>query len=146
MATFFQDLALALFSGETFRPQSFSSTGAGLTVDVSTCGNNLLNAKLEIGAVNTLTSIIVKIQASKDDSNWDDISGAVFTTVTAANATEVISFQLPTATSPTADPYKYVRAYATLTGTSVLMHCAILGLKRMPNPTAGNLYAPPTIN
>lgn len=146
MATYFNDLKNALFHAETFRPQSFTSTGAGLTVDVSTCGGNLINARLAIGAVNTLTSAVVKMQASKDDSNWDDISGAVFTTVTAANATEVISFQLPTASSTTADPYKYVRAYCTLTGTSVLLHVAVFGLKHMPNADDGYTNAPPTIN
>lgn len=143
---YINDLKNGLFHAETLRPQSFTSTGAGLTVDVSTCGANLLNARLAVGAVNTFTSLAVKMQASTDDSNWDDISGATFTTVTAANATEVISFQLPTATSATASPYKYVRAYFTLTGTSCLTHCAVFGLKHMPNPTSGYSDAPPTIN
>lgn len=140
------DLSNALFHAEGLRPQSFTSTGAGLTVDVSTLGANLINARLAVGAVNTFTSLAVKMQASTDDSNWDDISGATFTTVTAANATQVISFQLPTATSATASPYKYVRAYLTLTGTSCLAHVAILGLKHMPNPNSGYTTAPPTLN
>lgn len=146
MATYFNDLSNALFRGETIRPQSFTSTGAGLAVDVRSCGGNLLNALLSVGAVNTLTSFNVKMQASKDNSNWDDISGATFTSVTAANATEVISFQMPVAASATADPYIYARAYCTLTGTAVLAHIEIVGLKHMPNPEDGYVAAPPTIN
>lgn len=142
----FNDLSLITLHSDTLRPQTFSSTGAGVTVDVTSAGTNLLNARLTVGAVSSLTSFDVKIQASTDDSSWVDISGATFTTVSAANASEIISFQLPVASSVTANPYKYVRAYATLVGTNVTVNCAILACKRMPNPGSGYLTAPPTIN
>lgn len=148
MANSFNDLSLIAFKAETLRPQSFTSTGAGLTVDISTVGTNLVNALLSVGAVNTLTSFAVKMQASSDDSNWVDITGATFTTVTAANSLQMISFQVPPPLTTSASPYKYVRAYCTLTGTSVLAHIVILGCLRYPNATAtaSSQNAPPTIN
>jgi hypothetical protein len=148
MANSFNDLSLVTFKQDTLRPQSFTSTGAGLTVDISTIGTNLVNALLSVGAVNTFTSLAVKMQASNDDSNWVDISGATFTTVTAANNLQLISFQVPPPASATAAPYKYVRAYFTLTGTSCLTHCVILGCLRYPNATAtaSSQNSPPAIN
>ena len=146
MANSFNDLTQVAYTGVTFRPQVFSSTGAGLTVDADELGTNLLNAMLETGAVSALTSLVVKMQASTDDSGWDDIAGAVFTTVTAANAREMISFQLPTAASATDLPYKYVRAYATLTGTSIAISCTIIGNKKYPSPTLAYQNSPGVIN
>lgn len=146
MAIAFNDLSLILFEADTFRPQSLTATGAGVAVDVRSAGTNLLNARLTVGAVNTLTTFDVKMQASIDGTNFDDISGATFSTVTAANAHQVISFQLPEATSATALPYIYVRAYGTLVGTAVLVQCEVLACKRMPNPTSGYSATPPTIN
>ena len=146
MANSFNDLTVILDPGVTFRPQSFTSTGAGLTIDARDVGTNLLNARLDVGAVNTFTSLVVKMQASTDDSNWDDISGAVFTTVTAANAGETISFQIPQPASVSALPYIYVRAYATLTGTSAVIACNIYGCKRYPSPTLAYQNTAPTIN
>lgn len=142
----FNDLIQAIYTGVTFRPQSFTSTGAGLTVDARYVGTALFNARLDVGAVNTFTSLVVKMQASTDDSNWDDITGAVFTTVTAANAGEWISFQLPAPASATALPYIYVRAYATLVGTSAVIAANIYGDKRYPNPTLAYSNSSPTIN
>jgi hypothetical protein len=146
VANSFNDLSLIAFHSDTLRPQTFTSTGAGITVDVTGVGTNLLNARLTVGAVNTLTSLAVKIQASTDDSSWDDISGATFTTVTAANTSEIISFQMPTVTSVSQNPYKYVRAYATLVGTNAVLNCAIIACKKHPNPASGYKNQPPVGN
>lgn len=146
MATSFNDLTQIALAEPTFRPQSFTSTGAGLTVAVGTVGTNLLNAFLSTGAVASFTSLAVKMQASTDDSTWADISGATFTTITAANSKEMISFQLPAAASETALPYIYVRAYATLVGTSILLSCSIWADKRYPSPTLAYQNSPPAIN
>ncbi len=145
MANFVQGLAQLEFVGQSFVPQSFTSTAGGTGVLVYPVAPNLMSALMTVGAVNTLTSLVVKMQASTDNSNWDDISGAVFTTVTTATHAEIIDFQMPKAASTTADPYIYVRAFATLTGTAVLFQVAILGCKKYDG-AAGYQAAPPTIN
>lgn len=124
----------------------FSATGAGNSIDVSTVGPNRINARLSVGAVVSLTSLAVKMQSSIDDSTWVDITGATFTTVTAANgAPEMISFQLPEATSATAAPPKYVRAYGTLVGTSAAMAVSLIACHKYDG-AAGYVATRPTIN
>lgn len=147
MATSFADLKTILFAEDTLKPQTFSSTAGGTAVDVSTVASPLLTARLRVGAVDTLTSFAVKMQASRDGStDWDDISGATFTTVTAADAEEMISFQVPKAESTSVEGYKYVRAYGTLSGTSVAVTCVVMGCLRMPNAASGYANSAPTIN
>ena len=145
MANMIQGTSNVLTKQITFRPQSFTSTGAGVTCNLYPYGSNQISARLDVGAVNTLTSLAVKIQVSVDDSTWVDVSGATFTTVTAANAGETIDFFVPMASSTTASPYIYVRAYATLTGTSALISCLIEGSTKMGATNAWS-NSPPTNN
>ena len=58
---------------------------------------------------------------------------------------ETIAFQLPTATSDSGSPFRYVRGYATLVGTSVNICCQILACLRFDGG-AGYLNTPPVIN
>ena len=146
MANSFQALAQVTFKGDTLRPQSITGATNGVAVDTAAVGTNFLSALLSVGAVNTLTSLDVKIQASPDGSTgWVDISGATFTQVTAANALQVIDFQLPTAASASTTAYRYVRAVAAITGTSALAHCVVLGCNKYDGTNAFS-NAPPTIN
>lgn len=140
------DLSNALFAGDTFAPQSLTSTGNGTGVDTQTVGANLLNARLVVNDVTAFTSLDVKMQASTDNTTFVDITGATFTQVVAASQSQIIAFQLPTAASASTNPYRYVRAVATLVGTSCRMAVAVFGLKHFPNPTTGYLAAPPTLN
>ena len=125
MAGLITDLSQALAPyRDTFPPQSLTATGAGDGILVSSTGSNRLNARLSVGNVTGFTSLAVKMQASTDNSTFVDIDGATFTTVTAASGVpEIITFQLPVSTT---NPYIYVRAYATLVGTSVRMAVSIL--------------------
>lgn len=146
MANTFQGLAQPLYNSMTFRPQSFTSTGAGLTVDARYVGTDRMSAILDVGAVNTFTSLAVKMQYSNDDSNWFDISGATFTTVTAANQTEVIDYVLPAAATLTGAAPIYVRAYATLVGTSALISCNVLGDRKFAATGSSFQASPATVN
>lgn len=125
---------------DTFPPQSLTSTGAGNGILVASTGSNRLNARLSVGDVTAFTSLAVKMQASTDNVTYDDISGATFTTVTAASGVpEIITFQLPVSTT---DAYIYVRAYATLVGTSVRMAVSILAQVKYDGAAGWNASAP----
>ena len=144
---YFNDLVNGTLLGDTIAPQTVTGTVNGTAVDASQAGGNLINAISSVGAVSSLTSYDVKIQASPDGSTaWVDITGATFSQVTAASNLQVISFQLPVALNATALGYRYVRAVTTLVGTNVLAHALFVMLKHFPNPTTGYSAAPPTIN
>lgn len=147
MANSYQDLSqTTLVVKDTFPPQSLTTTGEGNGILVDELGTNRINARLSCGDATGFTSLAVKMQASEDNTNWDDISGATFTTVTAASGDpEMITFQLPTAESYSASPYKYVRAYATLVGTSIRMAVSLFGCRKFDGAD-GYRNTPPTIN
>jgi len=145
MANMLQDFSANVSFGVTLRPQTFSSTAGGLSVDTSNLGSNLLSCLLNVGAVNTLTSFVCKMQASADNSNWDDISGATFTSITTLNQQQVINFFMPKASSVSANPYRWVRIYGTLTGTSVDVCAFIVGMQDFSTST-GTSNAPPVLN
>lgn len=147
MANSFQAMSQNVFYQDTLRPQSFTSTGAGLAVDATSIAGNLMSAYLSVGAVNTFTSLNVKIQASTDSAFTTpvDITGATFTAVTAANTSQIIDFAVPTVTDTANSPYIYVRAYATLVGTSALVHCAFMGGLKFTSST-GQVGGPQTLN
>lgn len=145
------DLSNALFHEDVIRPQSISADAQGTGVDVAELGGNLVNGRVSLGAVTALTSLAVTFEASPDNStgwvtcktpNGDNAT----ITLTAANTDGMIAFQLPTAASASANPYRYVRANWDITGTSCLTCGSIFGLKHMPNPAAGYSAGPPTIN
>ncbi len=146
MATTFNDLVTILSVTPTFTPQSYTTSADGTGVDCAPAGSALINAYLDVGDVSTFTSLAVKMQASTDNVTFADITGATFTTVTAAQTTQMISFQLPTAASATTAAYRYVRATGTLTGTSCRLVCLIMFMLREPSPTLGYVSGPQTLN
>jgi hypothetical protein len=148
--SYLNDFSHVIESGDTIRPQTITSTTNGVSVDIAPIGANSLSARLAVGAVSgTSPTLDVKMQASPDGSGgWVDIAGATFTQVTAANQVQIIRFQLPVAPSTTSAAYRYVRAVATVGGTSpsFALNVAVLGLRHHPVPASGHLSAPPTIN
>lgn len=147
MANQFNDLSQILLAvKDTFKPQSLTITGAGDGILMDSVGPNLINARLSVGAVTALTTLDVKMQASIDNSTWVDVtdsggSTVAFTTVTAANpAPQTISFNLPVSTAG-ASVYLYVRAYATLVGTSAYMAVSLLANFKFSSNT-GYLNSP----
>jgi len=122
-----------------------SATGNGTGGNVSVIGTNFCTARLVVGTVTGFTSLDVKLQSSPDNVTYTDITGATFTQVTAATKSQMIDFQLPTVATATASPPIYVRAVATLVGTSCQMSVTIFG---MIDTSGTNAYsnAPPTIN
>lgn len=147
MANSFQDLSQVLVPlKDTFPPQVLSGSGNGTGIDVEDVGTNVINARLSVGDVDTLTSLDVKMQAGIDDANYVDIDGATFTQVTAADPNpEVIMFQMPRALTVSGSPYNYVRAVATLVGTSVNFSVSLLACRRYDG-AAGWVNTRPTIN
>ncbi len=148
---YLNDLSTALFHEDVIRPQTISSDAAGSAVDVSGVGANVLTGRVSLGAVSSLTSLVVTFQASPDGStgwvNCTSVAGATATvTLTAANTDAVVAFQLPAAPSATAAAYRFVRANWDITGTNCLACGTLFGLIKHPNPTQGTLNAPPTIN
>lgn len=143
MPTYFNDLSNVLTPQDSFVPQLLSATGNGSAVTMAG-GANLINMLYSVGAVNTLTSLVLQVQAF-DGSAWVNVSGAAVT-ITAADTTGVLSFQAPQPTSVTANPYTQYRTTGTITGTSAYVHTTFLELAKMPNPGGGFQNAPPTIN
>jgi hypothetical protein len=151
MATYFNDLSNVLFHEDLIRPQTISSDSQGSAVDVATVGANLLTARVSLGAVSSFTSLAVTIEASPSGSgSWVTCTTPngdnAIITLTAANTDGLISFQLPTAASATADPYRYIRANYDITGTNCAACCSVFALTHMPNANSGYTTAPPTIN
>lgn len=144
------DLSNALFHEDVIRPQTISSDSNGSGVDVSSVGGNLITGRVSLGAVSSFTSLVVTFKASADNSTFvtcktpagDDAT----VTLTAANTDGMVAFQLPTAASASANPYKYVRADWDITGTNCAACGTIFALLHMPNPASGYSDAPPTIN
>lgn len=154
MASYFNDLSQVLVPlKDTFPPQLLSATGDGNAIFVGDVGTNLINARLSWGTATALTSLAVKMQASPTGSgSWVDITDAdgdtvAFTTVTAASGTpQTISFQMPPSLTATSDPYLYVRASATLVGTSIQMAVSLLGCAKFGGGGTGYQNTPPANN
>lgn len=150
MANSFQDLSQLLVPlKDTFPPQLLSATGNGNSINCADVGVNRINARLHVGDATALTSLDVKMQAAPDDGTgaagtFADIDGATFTQVTtdggAAGLTpETISFQLPAADAAVngGRPYQWVRAVATLVGTSINI---CVSLEACAKDDGGTLY------
>lgn len=124
----------------TFPPQLLSATGNGAAIDVTKVGANRITAGLILGNAVALTSLDVKLQAAYDDgagnpTGWVDISGAAFPQVTVnpgtgGNVPVQITFQLPLPLTQATAPYQYVRAVATLVGTSIQICVKFLACRR----------------
>jgi hypothetical protein len=113
----------------TFRPNRVTATANGSSVDTQGFRDGMV--VLEVGTVSgTSPTLAVRLQDSPDNSTFTDIPGAVFTTVTASNNTQVLRLrELNVARA------RFVRAVATIGGTtpSYDFGCEIL----MGEPYAG---------
>lgn len=96
----------------THRPNRVTATTNGTGVD--TLGYRDGMVVLEVGTVSgTTPTLDVKLQESDDNSSWADITGATFTQVTASNSSQVKRLkELNVARK------RYIRAVATIAGTS----------------------------
>lgn len=148
MANMFQDLSQTVNPlVPTSPPQLLSASGNSTAVLVSSAANNLANALLSVGAVNTFTSLVAKVQASTDGSSgWVDCDDGTFATVTAANGVfEIIPVKVPASLTATSSPYLYLRVNYVLTGTSAYVFAGFLvGAKY--DGAAGYQNTPPVIN
>lgn len=146
MANFLQAIASAETPLVLVPPQLFASTANGTGVSVASLSSNMLTALISVGAVNTFTSLAVKLQWSDAlAGTYTDIAGGAFTTVTAANTTQMIDFYLPPVLTATGNPPIFVRTVSTLTGTS----CGLVVLLFGATDTSGlsaSTNQPPQIN
>lgn len=153
MANSYQDLSqITTPLANTIVPQVITGATNGTAVKLTKVGANRINAMLQTGAAVALTSLVVKLQTSTDGSTgWVDMldrdgNVVTFTTVTAGSTTpQIICAQPNIAASTTADPYIYVRAVATLVGTSIAVAVALLGAVKFDG-ASGFVNTPPTNN
>lgn len=149
MANYINDFSHVVLAADSIRPQTITANTNGVSVDAAPVGGNSLSARLSVGAVSgTSPTLNVRMQWSADNSTWTDIAGATFTQVTAANQAEIIRFALPPAASLTAAAPRWVRAVATVGGTSPSFELVVtvLALLHHPVPAQGHQVAPPAIN
>jgi hypothetical protein len=109
MSTKLHDLARqAVLGGVT--PRTATATVTGSAVDLIS-GDGRCFAVQQVGAVTgTSPTLAGKIQESADGStNWTDIAGATFTTVTATDNVQAITFDRT---------QRFVRYVGTIGGTS----------------------------
>jgi hypothetical protein len=117
MSTKLQDLPhQAVLGGVT--PRTATTTVTGSAVDLLTADGRCF-AVQQVGTVTgTSPALAGKIQESADGStNWNDISGATFTSVSTTDNVQAISFDRT---------LRYVRYVGTITGTSPSFPVAVL--------------------
>ncbi len=112
-----KDLVNDFLWGRTLTPAARTSSGNGTGIDLADTGPELY-AILENGTTSgTSPTLDVKIQESDDNSTFSDISGATFTQLTAAGAERILVRNRTK---------RYVRAVATIGGTSPSFACMVL--------------------
>lgn len=127
MSTKIQDLNSNCLLQPALYPVTQSGALTGTSQDMI-AGSNRCFAIQMVGAVNTLTTWDVKVQESNDGStNWTDVSGAAFATVTAASNTQCITFDRTK---------RYLRAFGTLVGTNVVVSI-LFGEQLISAPNVG---------
>jgi hypothetical protein len=117
MSTKLQDLPhQAVLGGLT--PRTATTTVIGTAVDLVSADGRCF-AVQQVGTVSgTSPTLAGKVQESADGStNWTDISGATFTTVSATDNVQAISFDRT---------LRYVRYVGTIGGTSPSFPVAVL--------------------
>lgn len=103
--------------GRTLTPAARTSTGNGTGIDLADTGPEFFGI-LENGTTSgTAPTLDVKFQESDDNSTFTDISGAAFTQLTAAGAERILVRNRTK---------RYVRAVATIGGTSPSFACMVL--------------------
>jgi len=118
MSTKLQDVANQAILGIGLAPQTITTTTNGGAGDML-AGDGLCVAIQQIGTVSgTSPTLAGKIQESADGStNWTDINGATFTTVTASTNTQAVAFERTK---------RYLRYVATVGGTSPSFAVAVV--------------------
>jgi hypothetical protein len=149
--SYINDFSHAIFQQDTLYPQTITANTNGASVDLALVGGNTISASLSVGSVSgTSPTLSVKLQSSADNSTWADIPGAVFPTVTAsgANTRQVLQVTLPRPDNTGTAAPRYVRAVATVGGTSpsYVVNCEIMGLRKHPQAALGAVNTPPAIN
>jgi hypothetical protein len=122
MATLSEFGALELLAPAT---RTASANGAGVDLQPYTNpGGRNVKAVLDVGTVTgTSPTLDVKMQQSDDNSTFSDISGAAFAQQTAAGLNELHFVATK----------RYVRAVATIAGTSPSFPCATVLLAQKRN-------------
>ena len=107
-----------------------TETTTGTGIDVTDYVGSIAVVLSGKNVAGTSPTLIVKLQDSADNDTFADITGAVFTTVTAAgtkaSTLQKISVNIDGAA-------KYLRAVATIGGTDApefLLSCTALGVKQ----------------
>ena len=109
MSTTLHDVKNQAQLGASFFPITLEAAETGISVDLLNADGPCF-AIQAIGTVGgTTPSLTGKIQESSDGSTWTDISGAVFTAVTASENVQVLNFQRTK---------RYARHVATISGTT----------------------------
>jgi hypothetical protein len=118
MSTKLHDFAHQAILGGGLTPRTSTSTVTGSAVDLIT-GDGRCFAVQQVGAVSGTTPTLAgKIQESADGSTgWADISGATFTTVTATDNVQAITFDRT---------QRYVRYIGTIAGTTPSFAVAVI--------------------
>jgi hypothetical protein len=118
MSTKLQDLPHQAALGGAITPRTVTTTVTGSAVDLIT-GDGRCFAIQQVGTVTgTSPTLAGKFQESADGStNWNDISGATFTTVSTTDNVQAISFDRT---------LRYVRYIGTVTGTSPSFPLAVV--------------------
>lgn len=101
----------AIRNDVSFRPQDLTADANGIAVDTN--GFDDAQVILDVGAVSgTSPTLDTKFQESADGSGgWTDISGATIAQITAADQHKTLGINLRSVK-------RYIRAVATITGTS----------------------------
>jgi hypothetical protein len=110
MSTKLHDVANTAVLGQSLTPRTITVTTNGAAIDLLT-GDGRCFAVQMVGTVSGSSPTLAgKIQESAGGStNWSDISGATFTTVTASDNLQSITFDRS---------LRYVRYVATVGGSS----------------------------
>jgi hypothetical protein len=121
---FINDLKNAVVAADTtaaIAPQVAAAAITGTVIDMVDADGPCFGV-LNVGAVTSLTSLDVKVQESDASAGtYTDISGAAFPQITAAQKLKVINFKRSK---------RFVRAMLAMTGTSAIVACNILGIKK----------------
>lgn len=108
------------YAFQLLEAQTATSTATGTGVDVSGYDRELyVSLSADSASAGTTPTLNVKLQESADDSTYTDITSATFTEVTGTAGTAIAPSDADgTITLNVSDKAKYIRAVATIGGTS----------------------------
>jgi hypothetical protein len=117
MSTKLHDVANEMLLGPSLPPQTITASTNGSGIDMLN-GDGSCVAIQQVGTVGgTSPTLAGKIQESSDNSTWTDVANATFTSVTASNNNQAISFERTK---------RYLRYVGTVGGTSPSYAIAVL--------------------